>query len=290
MKPYFPLRVCFLPVVTSSLQVSGGPVMPASWNIRLFQNSATLFVYHGTAYCAPWYVAASTGPGKNSLFTEANSPEMSFRTFAAASSAIQALSTEATSGPWPARTAAMILSSMLSADTELRTIFMWRFSCWYWLIAFSSGGCLIVVNGLITQKLSVVDPEEGVLEQLAVTRPLAMAAPVIAVCLRKFRRDMGANTRGDDSASESRQYPVVFSVISLLHQAPPKIVITGFAAVLAADPHRCRAGRHPRSAAHRARLADPGSQQHRLPAARRRGHHGHPAKVPSRPTSRGRER
>src|SRR5262245_44354128 len=204
MKPYFPLRVSFLPVVTSSLQVSGGPAMPASWNIRLFQNSATLFVYHGTAYCAPWYVAASTGPGKNSLFTGVNSPEMSFRTFAAASSAITALSTEATSGPWPARTAVMSLSSILSADTELRTIFTWRFYCWYWLIDFSDGGFLIVWNGLITQKLIVVVPDEGLLEQFAVTRLPAMAAPVIAVCLRKFRRDMGANTRRDDSASESR--------------------------------------------------------------------------------------
>src|SRR6516162_7981611 len=147
---------------------------------------------------------------------------MSFRTFAAASSAIQALSTEATSGPWPARTAAISLVSMLSADTELRTIFTWRFSCWYWLIAFSSGGLLIVVNGLITQKLSVVDPDEGLLEQLAVTRPPAMAAPVIAVCLRKFRRDMGANTRSDDSASESRQYSVDSSVISLSFTRHPK--------------------------------------------------------------------
>jgi hypothetical protein len=94
---------------------------------------------------------------------------------------------------------------MLSADTELRTILAWRFSCWYWLIAFSSGGLLIVVNGLITQKLSVVDPAEGLLEQLAVTRPPAMAAPVIAVCLKKFRRDRGANAYSDDSASESRQ-------------------------------------------------------------------------------------
>jgi hypothetical protein len=91
---------------------------------------------------------------------------------------------------------------MLSADTESRTIFTWRFSCWYWLIAFSSGGLLIVVNGLITQKLSVVDPDEGLLEQLAVTRPPAMAAPVIAVCLRKFRRDIAKKVRSDDSASE----------------------------------------------------------------------------------------
>jgi len=103
---------------------------------------------------------------------------------------------------------------MLSADTELRMIFMWRFSFWYWLIAFSSGGLLIVVNGLITQKLSVVDPDEGLLEQLAVTRPPTMPAPVIAVCLRKFRRDMDANTLGDDSASESRQYSADSSVIS----------------------------------------------------------------------------
>jgi MFS family permease len=35
-------------------------------------------------------------------------------------------------------------------------------------------------------------------------------------------------------------------------------------------------GRHPRGAARHARLAEPGSQQHRLAAARRRGHHGHP--------------
>jgi hypothetical protein len=59
------------------------------------------------------------------------------------------------------------------------------------------------VNGLITQKLSVVDPDEGLLEQLAVTRPPAMAAPVIAVCLRKLRRDITGNARSADSASES---------------------------------------------------------------------------------------
>jgi hypothetical protein len=38
--------------------------------------------------------------------------------------------------------------------------------------------------------------------------------------------------------------------------------------------------RHPRSAARRARLADPGPQQHRLLAARRRGHHGHLGRRP----------
>src|SRR5215831_11885975 len=39
--------------------------------------------------------------------------------------------------------------------------------------------------------------------------------------------------------------------------------------------------RHPRSATRRAGLADPGSQQHRLPAARRRrGRHGHPGRSP----------
>jgi hypothetical protein len=101
---------------------------------------------------------------------------------------------------------------------------------------------LIVVNGLITQKLSVVDPDEGLLEQLAVIRPPAMAAPVIAVCLRKVRRDTCANTRSDDSTSESRQYSVDSSVISLSFTRHPKIVITGFAAVLAADPHRLQGG------------------------------------------------
>ena len=47
-------------------------------------------------------------------------------------------------------------------------------------------------------------------------------------------------------------------------------------------------GRHPRGAPGQARLADPGPQQHRLAAARRRRHHGHPGLPPSRPNSPGR--
>jgi hypothetical protein len=72
------------------------------------------------------------------------------------------------------------------------------------------------VNGLITQKASDVDPDEELgLEQLAVARPPAMAAPVIAACLRNFRRDMSENAPSEDSDSESRQSSVDFPAISL---------------------------------------------------------------------------
>jgi hypothetical protein len=57
-----------------------------------------------------------------------------------------------------------------------------------------------------------------------------MAAPVIADCLRKFRRDIAENARSDDPASESWQYSVDSSVIFLSFTRHPKIVMTGFAA------------------------------------------------------------
>src|SRR5215471_2264085 len=81
--------------------------------------------------------------------------------------------------------------------------------------------------------------------------------------------------------------PILLS--SLPPSGTPKIVVTGFAAVLAADPHRLQGRPAPtqRSPPHppgRSRTAAAPS-----PAARRRGHHGHPGQGPSRPTSRGRE-